>query len=137
MTELDNVAMPLDRQVNAVMGWWSQKHQSRRASGSVHNRILPLQECHVRHWLREVYPSQFNPALDQNAEQDASLELEEVRALFRMVINDHIQQDWFETSMFSPSLAEALGLLLRNQVDRFTKTYYQQASLPFPDGGMR
>ena len=80
MTELDNVAMRLDRQVNAVMGWWSQRHQSRRASGSVHNRIPPLQECHVRHWLREVYPSQFNPARDQSVEQDASLELEEIRA---------------------------------------------------------
>jgi hypothetical protein len=99
----------------------------------VQNRIPPLQECHVRHWLREVYPSQFNPAIDQNAEQDASLELEEIRAVFRMILNDQLQQDWFETTMFSPSVNEALGLLLRNQVERFTEAYYQQAGLALPE----
>ena len=97
MTELDNVSMRLNRQINSIMAWWSQRHQSRRASGSVQNRIPPLQECHIRHWLREVYPSQFSPAFDQNAEQDASLELEEVRGVFRMMLNNQIQQDWFET----------------------------------------
>ena len=50
-----------------------------------------------------------------------------------MILGGHIQQDWFESTMFSPSVTEALGLLLRNQVERLTIAYYQQAALPLPD----
>lgn len=80
-------------------------------------------------WLKEIYTSQFNPAMDRNAKPRC---LEEVRAVFRLILNKTIVVEWFESHMFSAPVTEALGLLLRNQLDRFVKAYYGDIFIQYP-----
>jgi hypothetical protein len=126
--------MGVDRQVNASFAWGSPRIQRHRFSGSFHETLPPLDESHVRQWLRELYPAQFNPTMDLNTNEDASLELEEVRALFRAILAGHISRQWFSNheQMFSPPVMESLGLLLRNQRDRFMMSYYGDVFLEYP-----
>ena len=123
----------LANHMHSVMAWWSPRHQSRRFSASVHNRIPPLTANHVRRWLQEIYPSQFGPAVSMNELPAASLELEEVRSVFRAILARHIVPGWFESMMFAPDVTEALGLMLRNQRDRFMSDYYETLSLQYPE----
>ena len=71
--------------------------------------------------------------MDLNTNEDASLELEEVRALFRAILSGHISRQWFHNAdqMFSPPVMESLGLLLRNQRDRFIMSYYRNVFLDY------
>ena len=63
----------------------------------------------------------------------ASLELEEIRSVFRAILARHIEPSWFESTMFAPDVTEALGLVLRNQRDRFMTDYYDTMSLQYPE----
>ena len=129
-----NRNMGVDRQINASFAWGSPHIQRRRFSGSAHETLPPLHESHVRQWLRELYPSQFNPTMDLNTNEDASLELEEIRALFRAILSGHISRQWFHNTAqkFTPPVMKSLGLLLRNQRDRFIMSYYGDVFLDYP-----
>ena len=75
--------------------------QNRRSKASVHNVLIPLDERHLRMWLRELYPSQFSPEADLNAFDNASLELEEIRAVFRALQARLIKPVWFHSTIFN------------------------------------
>jgi len=96
------------------------------------NHLIPLDEHHVRMWLREIYPSQFSPAVDLNADDNASLELEEIRSVFRALLSKHIEPLWFTGRIFNASVHESFGLVLRNQRDRFLLSYYEHISVDCP-----
>jgi hypothetical protein len=89
-------------------------------------KLDPLNEQRVRIWLREIYPQFFNKQdlFHENHECD-SLQLEEIRAVFRALIEEHIKEEWFLDTMFTPELGESLALLLRNQRDRMLLNYHQ------------
>ena len=76
--------------IMACLAWGSPHIQNRRSKALVYNTLIPLDEGHVRMWLREIYPSQFSPAADLNADDNASLELEEIRSVFRALLAKHI-----------------------------------------------
>ena len=78
----------------------------------------------VRQWLREIYPYEFRAYYFWEVDQDSSLELEVVRALFLALIDGHIRVEWFSGLLFTPALGESLALLLRNQRDRFMLDMY-------------
>ena len=82
--------------------------------------------------LREIYPSQFSPAADLNADDNASLELEEIRSVFRALLSKSIKPAWFRDRIFNASVRESLGLVLRNQRDRFLLSYYQGIFIDYP-----
>jgi len=117
-------------QIMACLAWGSPHIQNRRSKASVHNALIPLDEGHVRMWLRELYSSQFSPVADLNADDNASLELEEIRAVFRARL---IKPVWFHTAIFNASVRESLGLVLRNQRDRFLLPYYKHISMDCPE----
>ena len=98
-------------------------------------KLNPLDEQRVRVWLRELYPHFFNhqDLFDKYHEKD-SLQLEEIRAVFRALIEEHIKQEWFSQDMFTPELGESLALLLRNQRDRMLLDYYQRYIIDYPFG---
>lgn len=93
----------------------------------------PLNEENVRIWLREIYPQIFNKQdfYDKDYE-NCSLQLEEIRAVFRAIIEEHIKEEWFSDKIFSPELGESLALVLRNQRDRLLLDYYQRLDINFP-----
>lgn len=83
--------------ITTCLAWGSPHIQDRRFKASVHNYLIPLDEGHVRMWLREIYPSQFNPAADLNTDDNALLELEEIRSTFRALLSGNIKPAWSST----------------------------------------
>ena len=118
--------------ITACLAWGSPHIQDHRFRASVKNTLIPLDEHHVRMWLREIYPSQFSPAADLNADDNASLELEEIRSTFRALLSGNIKPIWFVPRVFNASVRESLGLVLRNQRDRFFLSYYQGIAIDYP-----
>ena len=104
---------PGNDQIMACLAWGSPHIQNRRSKASVHNVLIPLDEGHLRMWLRELYPSQFSPATDLNAFDNASLELEEIRAVFRALQARLIKPVWVHSTIFNASVRESLGLVPR------------------------
>lgn len=70
--------------------------------------MSPLHHYHqlTRSAFANVYPYEFRAYYFWEVDQDSSLELEEIRALFRGLL-------------FTPALGKSLALLLRKQRDRF------------------
>ena len=56
MTEIDNEAMRLNRQVNQVMAWWSQRHQSRRAEQNTATARVPCKALASRGISKPIQP---------------------------------------------------------------------------------
>jgi hypothetical protein len=106
-------------QALASFAWGNPHIQDRRSRASVNNTLIPLDESHVRMWLRELYPGHFCPALNLNADDYESLQLQEIRAVFRTILSGNIKHSWFKTAMFNSSVSESLRLVLVNQRDRF------------------
>jgi len=100
-------------------------------------KLDPLNEQRVRIWIREIYPQYFNKQdlFHENHECD-SLQLEEIRAVFRALIEEHIKEEWFLDTMFTPELGESLALLLRNQRDRMLLNYHQNLNIDHPYGSI-
>jgi len=61
-----------------------------------------------------------------------SLELEEIRSVFRALLAKHIELLWFTGRIFNASVRESFGLVLRNQRDRFLLSYYEHISVDCP-----
>ena len=98
-------------------------------------KLNPLNEQRIRIWLRELYPQIFNHQQYFHPDhQHDSLQLEEIRAIFRAVIDKHIKQEWFIDNMFTEELGESLALLLRNQRDRILLDYFQRLNIDYPFG---
>jgi hypothetical protein len=70
--------------------------------------------------------------VDLNADDNASLELEEIRSVFRALLAKHIEPLWFTGRIFNASVHESFGLVLRNQRDRFLLSYYEHISVDCP-----
>jgi hypothetical protein len=119
-------------QVLASFAWGSPHIQDRRFRASKHNKLAPLDESHVRMWLRELYPGHFNPVFNLNATDYESMQLEEVRALFRAILSGHIKRVWFQTKMFNSPVGESLHLVLVNQRNRFLLSYYKGIFVDYP-----
>lgn len=98
-------------------------------------KLEPLNELRIRIWLRELYPQIFNQQEMFNEDHEIdSLQLEEIRAVFRALIEKHIKEEWFFDKMFTPELGESFALLLRNQRDRLLLDYFQRLNLDYPFG---
>ena len=70
-------------------------------------------------------PVRYTPiSFGRIVDQDSSLELEEIRALFLAMLDGCIRVEWFKGQLFTPALGEALALLLHNQRDRFMLGIY-------------
>ena len=95
-------------------------------------RFPPMNEERVRQWLRELYPYEFSAIRYLGMDTNNSLNLSEISALFRALLQNHIRVEWFQTSMFTPPVAESLALVLRNQRDRFMLDYYDGYNLENP-----
>jgi len=80
----------------------------------------------------EIYPYEFSAIRYVSMDVDDSLNLSEISALFRTLLQNHIRHEWFRTSMFSPPVAESLALVLRNQRDRFLLDYYDGYNIDHP-----
>ena len=65
-----------------------------------------------------------------------SLQIEEIRAVFRALIEEHIKEEWFLDTMFDPELGESLALLLRNQRDRMLLDYHKRLNIDYPYGSI-
>jgi len=93
-------------------------------------KLNPLDEQRVRLWLREIYPQFFNKQdlFHKDHERD-SLQLEEIRAVFRAIIDGHIKEEWFLDTMFTPELGESLALLLRNTVKKLVRLGLKTAAV--------
>lgn len=76
-------------------------------------------------WLRELYPYEFRALYTLQIDQDSTLELEEIRAVFQALLNNGINITWFRNQVFTPHIAESLALVLRNQRDRLLLDYYK------------
>ena len=94
--------------------------------------LPPFDECRVRRWLRQLYPYEFRAFLAVQITPEVSLELAEVRALFRALILRNINIKWFRDNLFTPPLLEHLAILLRNQHDRFLLDFYHQGNIDIP-----
>jgi hypothetical protein len=92
----------------------------------------PIGEVRIRLWLRELYPTEFSAIRYVGLDANDSLNLSEIRALLQTLLENHINQAWFRTSMFSPPVAESLALVLRNQRDRFLLDYYDGYNFDHP-----
>ena len=92
----------------------------------------PMNEERVRQWLQELYPYEFSAIRYLGMDTTDSLNLSEISALFRALLQNHIRDDWFRTSMFTPPVAESLALVLRNKRDRFMLDYYDGYNLENP-----
>ena len=92
----------------------------------------PMNEECVHQWLRELYPYEFSTIRYLDMDTNDSLNLSEIRVLFRMLLHNHIRVEWFRTSMLTPPVAESLALVLRNQRDRFMLDYYDGYNLENP-----
>jgi hypothetical protein len=123
---------PGNDQIMACLAWGIPHIQNRRSKASVHNVLIPLDEVHVRMWMRELYPSQFSPAVDLNADDNASLELEEIRSVFRALLSKNIKPVWFKDRISNASVRESRGLVFRNQRDKFLLSYYQGIFIDYP-----
>ena len=98
-------------------------------------KLPPLNELRIRIWLREIYPQFFNQQKMFNEDHELdSLQLEEIRAVFRALIEKHIKEEWFFDKMFTPELGESFALLLRNQHDRLLLDYFKRLNLDYPFG---
>ena len=91
---------PGNDQIMACLAWGSPHIQNRRSKASVHNVLIPLDEGHLRMWLRELYPSQFSLATDLNA-FDNALQARLIKPV------------WFHSTIFNASVRESLGLVPR------------------------
>ena len=92
----------------------------------------PMNEERIRQWLCELYPYEFGAIRYLGIDTNYSLQLSEISALFRALLENHIREDWFRTYMFTPPVAESLALVLRNQRDRFMLDYYDGYNLENP-----
>lgn len=70
--------------------------------------------------LKSVLPGSIQPS---HGFENASLELEEVRAVFRALHSGLIRPVWLNERIFTDRVREHLGLVLRQQRGRFLQDY--------------
>lgn len=70
--------------------------------------------------------------MDLKNQEDASLELEEVRAVFRALHSGPIRPVWLNERIFTDRVREHLGLVLRQQRGRFLQTTIRVHLLTIP-----
>jgi hypothetical protein len=95
------------------------------------------QSSHPRPSLQSFSAQPLNTAgrtsrISSAADDNASLELEEICSVFRALLSKHIEPLWFTGRIFNASVHESFGLVLRNQRDRFLLSYYEHISVDCP-----
>ena len=94
----------INRNVQSFLSWQSPYLQNKLyLKYSNKEKLPPLNELRIRIWLREIYPQFFNQQEMFNEDHELdSLQLEEIRAVFRALIEKHIKEEWFFDKMFTP-----------------------------------
>lgn len=64
--------------------------------------LPPMDEVRVRQWLRELYPYEFRAHYTLQIDQDSTLELEGIRAVFQALLNN-------SNRFFTSPIEEALS----------------------------